>query len=222
MRNRRSTYESRRRIAPLIACVICAAAVSGCHWDMWDQDRFEPLEAGPMFGPGESSSRLYVAGTVPWGDTRHENTHFYEGRIDGVLVTELPPEAELTRELLERGQDRFNIYCIVCHGAVGYGDGMVVQRGFPQPPSYHDLRLREVEIGYFFDVMTNGFGRMFPYASRITPKDRWAIAAYVRVLQLSQGVSVELQGMVPEDILNAAREAADAEPEPEEQTNAEH
>jgi len=222
MRHGLTTYTSGRRVMPLIVCVLCAVAVSGCHWDMWDQDRFEPLEAGALFGPGESSSRVYVTGTVPYGDTRHENTHFYEGRVDGVLVTELPSEIELNHALLERGRDRFNIFCIVCHGAVGNGDGMVVQRGFPQPPSYHDPRLREVEIGYFFDVMTNGFGRMFPYASRIPPEDRWAIAAYIRVLQLSQGVSVKFQGLVPEGVLNAARNASSTDSQVEEQTNAEH
>lgn len=210
------------RFTPLIACLMSAVAVSGCHWDMWDQDRFEPLESGAMFGPGQSSSRDYVAGTVPYGDTRHENTHFYEGRVDGVLVTELPPEVELSHRLLERGRDRFNIFCIVCHGAVGNGDGMVVRRGFPQPPSYHDPRLREVEIGYFFDVMTNGFGRMYPYASRIAPEDRWAIAAYIRVLQLSQGVSAEFQDLVPEAVLNAAENATSTETHQEEQTNAGH
>jgi mono/diheme cytochrome c family protein len=97
----------------------------------------------------------------------------------------------LTADLLERGQERFNIFCRPCHGGLGNGDGVVVERGFPPPPSYHDPRLREAPLGHFFDVVTNGFGRMTSYAARIPPRDRWAIAAYVRALQLSQNAELD-------------------------------
>ncbi len=92
----------------------------------------------------------------------------------------------VTRQSLARGRERFNIYCAVCHGATGDGNGMIVQRGFPQPPSFHDQRLRDAPAGHFVDVITNGYGVMYSYASRVAPEDRWAIAAYIRALQLSQ------------------------------------
>src|SRR6476620_3039068 len=91
-----------------------------------------------------------------------------------------------SKELVDRGQDRFNIYCIVCHGPVGNGDGMVVRRGFPKPPTYHDDRLRNAPVGHFFDVITNGWGKMNSYAYQVTPADRWAIVAYIRALQATQ------------------------------------
>ena len=100
------------------------------------------------------------------------------------MIDEFP--LPVTKELIDRGQDRFNIYCIVCHGPVGKGDGMIVRRGFVKPPSYHDDRLRNAPVGHFFDVMTNGFGRMNSYATQIQPADRWAIVAYIRALQISQ------------------------------------
>jgi len=174
---------------------------------MWDQDRYEPLEGGEFFGAGQSSSRVLVAGTVPYKMPRLDR-HLYEGKVGDGYADGLPAGIELSRELLERGQDRYNIYCVVCHGYTGDSTGMVVKRGFPAPPSYHIDRLREVEIGYFVDVMTNGFGRMFSYATRISPEDRWAIAAYLRVLQLSQGATPE---MLPAEI----RELAENPPEPE-------
>ena len=101
-----------------------------------------------------------------------------------------PAPPPLTEALLERGQQRFNIFCAVCHGPAGYGDGMIVQRGFPAPPSYHIDRLREVPLQHFYDVITNGYGAMFSYAQRVPPHDRWAIAAYIRALQASQNVPV--------------------------------
>jgi mono/diheme cytochrome c family protein len=114
---------------------------------------------------------------------------FYTGRQgDDNLVSEIP--VPVTKELLERGESRFNIYCTPCHSRLGDGEGMVVQRGFAEPPSYHIDRLRDAPIGHYFDVMTNGFGAMHSYASRVEPKDRWAIAAYIRALQLSQNAQV--------------------------------
>jgi mono/diheme cytochrome c family protein len=101
--------------------------------------------------------------------------------------TQAPP---LTMELLERGQERFRIYCTPCHSELGDGHGMIVQRGFPAPPSYHIDRLREAPIQHFYDVMTQGYGAMYPFADRVSPQDRWAIAAYIRALQKSQSVSL--------------------------------
>lgn len=189
-----------------------AAALSGCHQDMWNQRRYEPLEKGEFFGEGESSSRMLVAGTIPYQMDRLD-THYYEGRVNDELVTTLPPQIELSRTLLERGQERYAIYCFPCHGAQGLGDGMITKRGFPLPPSYMDQRLLESPIGYFYDVMTNGFGRMYSYATRIPVEDRWAIAAYVRTLQLSQNATPE---MLPADVLAEARS-----PQPGEETGGE-
>lgn len=185
-----------------IAVLLCAAALTGCHLDMWNQRRYEPLEKATFFGAGESAARPPVEGTVPYQMAKLD-THYYEGRVDGELVTTLPAQFTVTRELLDRGQARFAIYCMPCHGETGRGDGMIVQRGFPQPTSYMDQRLLESPIGYFFDVMTNGFGRMYSYASRVPVDDRWAIAAYVRTLQLSQNATPDL---LPPDVLAQARE----------------
>jgi mono/diheme cytochrome c family protein len=102
--------------------------------------------------------------------------------------TQTPPP--LTMALLERGQERFRIYCTPCHSELGDGHGMIVQRGFPPPPSYHIDRLREAPIQHFYDVMTQGYGAMYPFADRVSPQDRWAIAAYIRALQKSQSVSI--------------------------------
>ncbi len=149
---------------------------------MRDQPRYDPLEANPMFADG-SSARPLVPGTVARGHLR-VNDHIYTGRIDGKYAATFP--MPVTRKTLERGQERFNIYCAPCHSRLGDGQGMIVQRGFKQPPSFHSDRLRAAPPGYFVDVMTNGFGAMFSYASRVNPEDRWAIAAYIRALQLSQ------------------------------------
>jgi mono/diheme cytochrome c family protein len=149
---------------------------------MIDQPRLEPLAEESFFVNG-AGSRVPPAHTVPRGQLRADDA-FFTGKIDGQLVATFPEP--VTRELLARGRERFDIYCAVCHAATGDGNGMIVQRGFPKPPSLHDPRLRDAPIGHFFDVMTNGYGVMYSYASRVTPEDRWAIAAYIRALQLSQ------------------------------------
>jgi mono/diheme cytochrome c family protein len=180
---------------------MCLLALSGCHWDMWDQDKYEPLEGGDFFGEGETSSRTLVAGVVPYNAPRLDD-HLYAGRDEnGDLVTELPAEVPLTKANLERGRERYEIFCSPCHGADGQATGMIVKRGFPAPPSYLDQRLLEAPIGYFFDVPTNGFGRMYSYATRISVEDRWRIAAYVKTLQLSQNALPE---MLTEEILDTA------------------
>ncbi|MEX2015332.1 MAG: cytochrome c, partial [Candidatus Hydrogenedentales bacterium] len=173
----------RRRALPLLL-TLCLPLVAGCHWDMWNESRLKPLEEGHMFEYGQTA-RTPVPGTVPYGRLV-DDTHLMTGRVDGEDVNELPPGLELTPALLKRGQSRFNIYCTPCHGFNGNGDGMIVRRGFPAPPSYHIDRLRQAPLGHYYRVMTDGFGRMFSYASRVSVEDRWAIAAYIRVLQLSQ------------------------------------
>jgi cbb3-type cytochrome c oxidase subunit III len=156
--------------------------LAGCRQDMHDQPRYKPLEANPFFEDGRAARPL-VPGTVARGYLRTD-THFYTGKVDGKLVDTLP--FPVTRALLERGRERYEIYCAPCHDRVGSGQGIVVRRGFRQPPALHIDRLREAPVGYFFDVISSGFGAMADYAAEIPPRDRWAIAAYVRALQLSQ------------------------------------
>jgi cytochrome c553 len=154
---------------------------------MHDAPRYEPLEASTFFSDGQAS-RLFVANTVPRGHLR-EDDHLYTGKVGGQLVNEFP--MPVTTEVMERGQERFNVFCAPCHGRTGEGNGMIVQRGFRQPPAYHEERLREAPVGYFFDVMTNGFGAMQDYRSQLPAADRWAVAAYIRVLQLSQRATID-------------------------------
>ena len=133
------------------------------------------------------ASRSLVAHTVARGHLEEDRV-FYTGKSGTNLVTHLP--VALSRELLERGRERYEIYCAVCHGRTGEGNGMVVQRGFPVPPSYQIDRLREAPLGHFFDVITQGYGVMYSYAERVEPADRWAIAAYIRALQLSRHATI--------------------------------
>jgi hypothetical protein len=149
---------------------------------MHDQPKYEALEASTFFPDGRASRPL-VPGTVARGQLR-EDTHLYEGKIAGKPAETFPFPIDL--KTLERGQQRYNIYCSPCHDRVGNGDGMVVRRGFRRPPSYHIERLRQSPPGYLYDVITNGFGAMQDYAAQIPVRDRWAIVAYVRALQLSQ------------------------------------
>lgn len=180
----------RLRDAALRAGLIALVALGGlgaigCRQDMHDQPKLKPYRSSQFFVNG-SGMRNLPAHTVARGSLQG-NTHFYTGRMpDGSMATELP--MPMTKALLKRGQERFTIYCTPCHGQVGDGRGMVVRRGYKQPTSYHDERLRQVPIGYFFDVMTNGFAVMPSYAPQVPPEDRWAIAAYIRALQLSQHV----------------------------------
>jgi mono/diheme cytochrome c family protein len=154
---------------------------------MADQGRYEPLEASDFFNDGRSA-RPFVAGTVARGQLKTDE-HFYTGKVNGQLATTFP--FPVTGEVLDRGQERYNIFCTPCHDSLGTGLGMIVRRGYRQPPSFHDERLRMVEVGYFFDVMTNGFGAMPDYAAQVSPRDRWAIAAYVRALQLSRSATLD-------------------------------
>lgn len=163
----------------LLAALLLASA---CRTDMMDQPRYKPLAASDFFGDGRSA-RPPVPGTIARGHL-NDDTHLHTGKVDGVLVTTFP--FPVNKPVFERGRERYNIYCAPCHDLVGNGNGMVVRRGYRQPPSLHEDRLRAAPAGHFFDVMTNGFGGMPDYAAQIPVRDRWAIAAYVRALQLSQ------------------------------------
>ena len=153
---------------------------------MHDAPSYDPLQEAPFFTNG-AASRTLVANTVARGQL-HEDELFYTGKVNGQPATEFP--MPVTADLMARGQERFNVFCSPCHGRTGLGNGMIVQRGFRQPPSYHEERLRNAPVGYFFDVMTNGFGAMQDYSAQVPPADRWAIAAYIRALQLSQAATL--------------------------------
>ena len=171
-----------RNIWPLLGTLVLLA---GCRQDMHDQPRFKPLAMSDFYSDLRSA-RTPVEGTVARGQL-HEDTYFYTGKIGNNPGDYMP--FPVTEEVLARGEQRFNIYCAPCHSRLGDGNGMIVQRGYRQPPSYHTERLRKAPLGYFFDVMTNGFGAMADYASQIPPRDRWNIVAYIRALQLSQNAT---------------------------------
>jgi mono/diheme cytochrome c family protein len=198
-KSRRAAERIVRIASSLLLC--CSTAVplflSGCQQEMANQPRYDALEPLPegieSLGP--------VEGTVARGQLQLDEPYF-TGKQNGQLVTELPAQVlkdTSTEQLLARGQQRFVVFCAHCHGQVGGGTGgseemlqlvgMVVQRGYPTPPTYHQPRLREAPIGHFFDVITNGLGRMPAHGYMTSPQDRWAIAVYIRALQLSQYAS---------------------------------
>jgi mono/diheme cytochrome c family protein len=163
------------------------SAAVGCRQDMHDQPKYIPLRPSTFFADGRSARPL-SEGTVARGHL-NENTAFYTGKgADGKLLEQFP--MPVTREMILRGRQRFNVYCTPCHSRLGDGNGMVVQRGYRHAPSYHIDRLRQAPAGHFFDVMTNGFGAMPDYAQQVQPADRWAIVSYIRVLQYSQQASI--------------------------------
>jgi mono/diheme cytochrome c family protein len=166
--------------------LLALLATAACRQDMHDQPRFKPL-AKSDFYDDLRSARPPVEGTVARGQL-HEDSYFYTGKIGNDPGDVLPFPA--SEEVLSRGRQRFNIYCAPCHSRVGDGNGMIVQRGYRHPPSFHIDRLRKVPLGYFFDVMKNGFGAMPDYAAQVPPRDRWCIAAYIRALQLSQNATL--------------------------------
>jgi Cytochrome C oxidase, cbb3-type, subunit III len=163
------------------------ALLAGCRLDMHIQPKYLPEQPTDFFSDGRSE-RPPVPGTVARGQLRVDEL-LYSGTENGVESNRFP--FPITRADLERGRERFNIYCTPCHDYTGSGHGMIVQRGFPQPPSYHIERLRDAPVGHFFQVMTNGFGAMYSYAARVDPADRWRIAAYIRVLQLSENAKID-------------------------------
>ena len=186
-------------------CLFTFALATACRYDMQDQPRFKVYRANPFFTDNRASRDL-PEGTVARGMLR-ENKALYTGKKEVIntsapvqtvidasgntLVASFPNDVEefpvpVTKELIDRGEQRYKVFCIVCHGPVGNGDGMIVRRGFSKPPTYHDDRLRNAPVGHFFDVMTNGWGKMNSYASQVPVADRWAIVAYIRTLQISQ------------------------------------
>jgi mono/diheme cytochrome c family protein len=179
---------ARPRGAAAIAGIALAAAIvfAGCHSDMYNQKKYKPLAASEFYPDGQASRPL-VDGTVVHRDHSDDGV-IASGKVNGVPVNGFP--FPVTEQILRRGQERYNIYCSPCHGRTGDGRGMAVQRGFPQPPSYHTDSLRARPVGHVVDVIAHGFGRMYPYADRVAPRDRWAIAAYIRALQASRQTTV--------------------------------
>jgi mono/diheme cytochrome c family protein len=169
------------RASAFCAFAAIAVALASCRPDMSNQPKAKPLSQSDFF-PDGTSARQPPPDTVAYGDVR-ERTAFDNGLTNGTYVTRLP--IKLTPELLSRGRKQYEAICAECHDRTGSGNGMVVERGFPQPPSYHVDRLRNAPIGHFYDVITNGYGVMYSQAGRVGPEDRWAIAAYIRALQLS-------------------------------------
>lgn len=195
----------RRAAYSLLFAFSVLAAGCGVRFDMQDQPRYKVYKKSDFFVDGLSSREL-PQGTVARGLLK-DNKALHTGKIDNpdpnvqvetttnaagnTLVSSFPNAIDefpvpVTKELVDRGQERYNIYCSVCHGPVGAGDGMIVRRGFSPPPTYHDDRLRNAPVGHFFDVITNGWGKMNPYADKLPAADRWAVVAYIRALQVSQ------------------------------------
>jgi mono/diheme cytochrome c family protein len=174
--------------AALLLPAALALAVTGaaCRQDMHDAPRVEAFEATDAFADGRGGRPL-VEGTVARG-WLNDDELLTTGKVDGQLVDQFP--FPVTREVLERGRQRFNAFCTPCHGTTGSGNGMIVQRGLRPPPSFHEERQRSSPVGHYFDVMSNGLGVMQDYRAQVEVKDRWAIAAYIRALQLSQRATV--------------------------------
>ncbi len=214
VKSQKSKVKNQKRSAVFAFLLFTFAFSAGCgvRFDMQDQPRYKAYKKSDFFSD-HRGSRDPVEGTVARGQL-HDNKAFYTGKVDNpnpnapvatttdatgnTLVASFPNDIDefpvpVTKELVNRGQERYNIYCIVCHGPVGNADGMIVRRGFPKPPTYHDDRLRNAPVGHFFDVITNGWGKMNSYAYQVQPADRWAIIAYIRALQVSQNPDENLK-----------------------------
>ncbi len=200
---------------------------AGCRYDMQDQPRYKVFKKSDFFADGRASRDL-PPGTVPRGQLR-EDKALYTGKKQNVdpnvqvqtttdasgntLIASFPNDIEefpvsVTKELVDRGEERYKVFCIVCHGPVGNGDGMIVRRGFIKPPTFNDDRLRNAPVGHFYDVITNGQGRMNSYASMIPVADRWAIVSYIRALQISQNPNPQALPMTNNNTNTAPRPAA--------------
>ena len=173
------------RLATTGGAMAAVLVLAGCRQDMHNQPKFVPQRGTTFFADGRSA-RPQVENTVG-RDQLHENAYFYTGLQGGKEGDGLP--VALNEVTLERGQERYNVYCAPCHSRVGNGNGMIVQRGYKPAGNFHTDRLRNAPLGHFFSVMTNGYGAMPDYAAQLTPEDRWAVAAYVRALQLSQNAT---------------------------------
>lgn len=176
------------KLCTLTATLLAGSLLSACEGlmhDMYEQPKYRPLEPSALFPDGRSA-RPPVEGTIPRALGSFADSS--SGRRGTVASPFDAPPPHVTRELVDHGRERFDIYCAPCHGRTGEGNGMVVQRGFPAPPSYHSDRLRAAPDAHFYDVITYGYGAMHSYADRVSPADRWAITAYIRALQLSRRV----------------------------------
>lgn len=170
------------RVRLLVPAACCLLLAAGCRQDMHNQPKYRPLRPSTLFADG-SSARQPIDGTVARG-TLNSDEALFTGKVGGAPVREMP--FAISQADIDRGQERFNIFCAPCHDQTGGGRGMVVQRGYRQPPSFHIERLKQADPGYLFDVVTNGFGVMPDYKAQIDARDRWRIIAYVRALQLTQ------------------------------------
>ena len=170
------------RCGMLVACALSLGAGAACRQDMHDQPKIKAYREADFFAD-RRGTRPIPEHTVARGFL-NDDEHLFTGKVNGQYTDQFP--FQVTRDVLQRGHDRFSIYCTPCHGQTGMGNGMVVQRGFRPPPSFHTETIRKQTVGYWFDVMTNGFGAMPDYRAQVAPEDRWAIAAYIRALQLSQ------------------------------------
>jgi len=171
----------------LAAVALVLLGSVACRQDMQDQPKYIPLRPSGFFADGRSA-RPQPEGTIARGHL-NDDALFYTGKgADGKFADLFP--FPVTKEVIERGQNRFNVYCSPCHSRLGDGDGMIPRRGFRRPPSYHTDQVRQQPAGYFFDVVTNGFGAMQGYAAQVPPRDRWAMVAYIRALQLSRNATL--------------------------------
>jgi mono/diheme cytochrome c family protein len=184
-----------------LTAAVGALGLAGCRQDMHDQPRYKAAGYSEFFADGRNNRQL-VPNTVARGRL-NEDDHLHRGKVDGKPAETYP--FAITAEVLQRGRERFSIYCTPCHSPQGDGNGIIVQRGMKRPPSWHIDRLQKAPPGYFFDVITNGFGAMYDYSERINVQDRWAIVAYVQTLQASQNTKASDLTAEERAKLNAAK-----------------
>lgn len=185
----RSTTPAWRRAGWAVTWLVLVPG-SGCsRQNMVIQPKVKPYQESAFFADGQSS-RPVVAGTIARGQLDVDQGYNH-GKSGDLLIDKIPARVEVDQALLMRGQERYNIYCSPCHSRSGDGKGMIVQRGFSPPPSFHEPRLLDAPAGHYFNVITNGYGAMYSYASRVPVDDRWAIVAYIRALQLSQHATLD-------------------------------
>lgn len=183
----------------LLLAATCLLLLGACQQKMANQPRYDPLEKSDFFADG-MSARPRIAGTVARGELSTD-PFFDTGKINGALADGYP--FAVTADVIDRGHERYDIYCSECHGRIGDGNGMIPSRGYRRPPSFHSDTMRARTTGHIFDVMTNGFGGMPPYGKMIPTRDRWAIVAYIRALQLSQNAPVDVVPAVERPKLDA-------------------
>ena len=177
-----------RRFVSAFVLLVAAGSTVACRQDMHDQPKYIPLRATDFFADGRSARPL-IEGAVARGHLYDDPLYYTAKGPDGKFVAVFP--FPVTKDAVERGQQRFNIYCAPCHDSLGSGNGRIVRRGFRHPPSYHIDRLRQVPPGYLYDVISKGFGAMPDYSAQVAPRDRWAIVAYIRALQLSHNATID-------------------------------